>query len=207
MMLKHLMAVAAVSGVLLAAPPPAQANSVYDYSFNTFSGEVTGTITFASITGCSSNSVAPFCTATSVTVASFPADSTAIGSYLPYDNSVSKFPNFVFGVVDVFNIDSSGKITFAEFVGCTVSCFTTVPELDLWFGAGENLNANFPCEGNCSTIITDDLGASVLEGADNISITAATPLPAALPLFAGGLGALGLLGWRRKRKNRTAIAA
>ena len=29
---------------------------------------------------------------------------------------------------------------------------------------------------------------------------AETPLPAALPLFAGGLGALGLLGWRRKRK-------
>jgi hypothetical protein len=29
---------------------------------------------------------------------------------------------------------------------------------------------------------------------------AATPLPAALPLFAGGLGAMGLLGWRRKRK-------
>jgi hypothetical protein len=27
-----------------------------------------------------------------------------------------------------------------------------------------------------------------------------TPLPAALPLFAGGLGALGLFGWRRKRK-------
>jgi hypothetical protein len=33
--------------------------------------------------------------------------------------------------------------------------------------------------------------------------TSATPLPAALPLFAGGLGALGLLGWRRKRKTRT----
>jgi len=29
---------------------------------------------------------------------------------------------------------------------------------------------------------------------------AATPLPAALPLFASGLGALGFLGWRRKRK-------
>jgi hypothetical protein len=36
--------------------------------------------------------------------------------------------------------------------------------------------------------------------------TAATPLPAALPLFATGLGALGLLGWRRKRKN-VALAA
>jgi hypothetical protein len=28
----------------------------------------------------------------------------------------------------------------------------------------------------------------------------ATPLPAALPLFATGLGALGLIGWRRTRK-------
>ena len=31
-----------------------------------------------------------------------------------------------------------------------------------------------------------------------------TPLPAALPLFASGLGAMGFIGWRRKRK---AIAA
>jgi hypothetical protein len=30
--------------------------------------------------------------------------------------------------------------------------------------------------------------------------TSAVPLPAALPLFATGLGALGLLGWRRKKK-------
>jgi choice-of-anchor C domain-containing protein len=40
---------------------------------------------------------------------------------------------------------------------------------------------------------------------DNVSVNA-TPLPAALPLFATGLGALGLLGWRRKRKAK-AIAA
>ena len=32
----------------------------------------------------------------------------------------------------------------------------------------------------------------------------ATPLPAALPLFATGLGGLGLLGWRRKRKSAAA---
>jgi hypothetical protein len=30
--------------------------------------------------------------------------------------------------------------------------------------------------------------------------TSTTPLPAALPLFATGVGALGLLGWRRKKK-------
>ena len=32
----------------------------------------------------------------------------------------------------------------------------------------------------------------------------ATPLPAALPLFASGLGALGVAGWRRKRKAKAA---
>jgi hypothetical protein len=35
---------------------------------------------------------------------------------------------------------------------------------------------------------------------EDVTPAAATPLPAALPLFAAGLGALGLLGWRRKRK-------
>jgi len=30
--------------------------------------------------------------------------------------------------------------------------------------------------------------------------TPVTPLPAALPLFATGLGAMGLFGWRRKRR-------
>jgi hypothetical protein len=48
-------------------------------------------------------------------------------------------------------------------------------------------------------------------GLDLVTVSAgtasATPLPGALPLFASGLGALGLLGWRRKRKTAAAIAA
>lgn len=39
-----------------------------------------------------------------------------------------------------------------------------------------------------------------------VSPVAATPLPSALPMFATGLGALGLFSWRKKRKN-AAIAA
>lgn len=34
---------------------------------------------------------------------------------------------------------------------------------------------------------------------DAVGRTTAVPLPAALPLFASGLGVLGLLGWRRRR--------
>ena len=35
----------------------------------------------------------------------------------------------------------------------------------------------------------------------------ATPLPPALPLFAAGLGTIGMFGWRRKRKNAATIAS
>src|SRR5262249_9770085 len=45
---------------------------------------------------------------------------------------------------------------------------------------------------------------------DDVSIAgptvSATPPPAGLPLFATGLGALGLLGWRRKRKGAAEAA-
>ena len=39
-----------------------------------------------------------------------------------------------------------------------------------------------------------------LPGDWTLTVSAETPLPAALPLFATGLAGLGLLGWRRKRK-------
>ena len=56
-------------------------------------------------------------------------------------------------------------------------------------------NYGFAAEGGVVTLTAFSDGEIVGHG-----ISSTTPLPAALPLFAGGLGALGLLGWRRKRK-------
>jgi hypothetical protein len=57
--------------------------------------------------------------------------------------------------------------------------------------SGINSGASFPTTA----------GALVLtSSAGNATWASTVPLPTALPLFATGLGALGLLGWRRKRK-------
>jgi hypothetical protein len=45
----------------------------------------------------------------------------------------------------------------------------------------------------------------VISSPENLQFSAVTPLPAALPLFATGLGGLGLLGWRRKRKVQALV--
>jgi hypothetical protein len=59
------------------------------------------------------------------------------------------------------------------------------------------IDPNFADAGDYSIEVSPNIGNGV----------PSTPLPAALPLFATGLGGLGLLGWRRKRKNAAALAA
>ena len=98
-------------------------------------------------------------------------------------------------------------------IGCGVENTTTCEpvghfiSVDSWvstaIGAWDILEA----DGSLSdAIITynDENGHANLKFYSDPSII---PLPAALPLFAGGLGALGLLGWRKKRNGASAIAA
>ena len=49
-------------------------------------------------------------------------------------------------------------------------------------------------------IVGGGSAAPTFNAAFSLDGVSEVPLPAALPLFASGLGALGLLGWRRKRK-------
>ena len=65
---------------------------------------------------------------------------------------------------------------------------------------------NFEYFTDC-TLVSESCGRG-WSGSVTVKYTfdATTPLPAALPLFATGLGALGLFGWRRKRKAQ-AVAA
>ena len=50
-------------------------------------------------------------------------------------------------------------------------------------------------------------GRVFITESETIVTSAVTPLPGTLPLLATGLGAMGLFGWRRKRKNTATIAA
>jgi hypothetical protein len=64
-----------------------------------------------------------------------------------------------------------------------------------------------PIQDNAQVILTGGFSAAAFgnnEGKWNN--VAATPLPAALPLFATGLGAVGLLGWLKKRRSHSATA-
>jgi len=51
-----------------------------------------------------------------------------------------------------------------------------------------------------SATTAPSIGVGDAAAVDSFVLNIGTPLPAALPLFATGIGALGLIGWRRKRK-------
>jgi len=75
------------------------------------------------------------------------------------------------------------------------------------FGTGAGVGQFFDLSVTAGSILRVEMYQVLNLGGDGIVLddfsfngSAATPIPATLPLFATGLGALGLLGWRRKRK-------
>lgn len=79
------------------------------------------------------------------------------------------------------SLDDGG--TLVGFAGGTIDAATVIGGCDL---------TSEQCRGIPQTLGSADLSAE----------TTATPLPGALPLFATGLGGLGLFGWRRKPRTQ-----
>jgi len=93
-------------------------------------------------------------------------------------NAISPALNQIFWIRD--GLTGTGVGTVQQFTAPTGAMF-------LYFGTVDGFGWN----NNVGTI---DVSISQIS-------TSETPLPAALPLFATGLGALRLLGWRRKGKR------
>jgi hypothetical protein len=99
-----------------------------------------------------------------------------------------------------FTITESGGLTLATFLADLQSSTSasstglcTAPSSGCFYADVTNGNGN-------TGLIDFGLTATT-------NLLSTTPLPATLPLFATGFAGLGLLGWRRKRKNAAAIAA
>ncbi len=93
--------------------------------------------------------------------------------------------------VETHNPSVLGSATFAITIPGTFT-LTNLSSVVLFFGTGDAPDTSYG-NGTCITTCTTGGGGDT-----------ATPLPAALPLFAGGLGVFGLLARRRKRKNAAA---
>jgi hypothetical protein len=143
----------------------------------TFSG---GTSDFSGTFGWDSDPGAEYITFANITVTGFDA-----GTYTYLANSGG--------------VHASGF----EFA---VSSTSSSDAFDLYFNYFDGIsndpinNAYYGTEGNVSA---SNIDSSVT----GYATPNATPLPATLPLFAGGLGMIGLLSGRRKRKNAAALAA
>ena len=190
-MKNYFMAVSVVAALL--APAQTRAATVnIDFTFtNTFTG-TTMTGEFDGLTVGSTTSAPPV----------FITGYTETSPLTPYSVPTPLLftPDILY---NTFSVDGSGALTAADFRGTG------------YFGTSYvyfafNKIADAPANGGIFQYLSDGAGHFSQSGGDfgnaNFVSVSATPLPAALPLFASGLGALGLLGWRRKRKA-AALAA
>lgn len=113
--------------------------------------------------------------------------------------------------------DFGGHLTLTLTDLSNVTTLLTIPNTSSANGeiSGSNFYFGFFDTGNTykQIVFSNDSGGSDVFGFDDMSVGSleqvtpgATPVPAALPLFAGGAGVFGFLSWRRKRKA-AAIAA
>jgi hypothetical protein len=130
------------------------------------------------------------------------ADSLTVNN-APFPSALSTFPSFDIVTNNLGQI-TQWAIALAytnnnNFSDTIISISGILPAIDISYVWNY---CNLP---NCGE--ETFAGQGYTPGNWSASAVGATPIPAALPLFATGLGAMGLFGWRRKRKNTAAIQA
>jgi hypothetical protein len=112
---------------------------------------------------------------------------------------------------DVFRVGTTSAGTIAEWeVVVQTAPATTIGEKTFFiytensanrFDSGRIFECTFAVAGTCTATLGDLGTTSDHPGLWTRTDLIDTPLPGAVPLFASGLVGLGLLGWRRKRKD------
>ena len=149
--------------------------------------------------------------ATVITGGTSPIFATAVDNVLidtvTYDVTFSTAANTTFLGNSAGAIDASRALRDA-LNGSTATAINAV--LAVGFIVEEETNGGEPVVYNSVADVWQAPGgpATVTGGLiADFTATSATPLPGALPLFATVLGGVGVLGWRKKRKNVAAMAA
>jgi hypothetical protein len=193
---------AVVLGAAVSISPAVAATVTYDISFSDSGGYSCCVYDNSYASGSFKITFDPTVIYTNQTLAGFVSNLTysVTDPYLGGDITASLSPitafSLEYGVLSLYSNFSDLSKTFT--VPDLLIGINGVPTLPppipsvasaVWYSYvdGYNVQAN----GGSATIVEDF-------GQGNSDI--ATPLPAAFPLFASGLGALGLLSWRRKRK-------
>jgi hypothetical protein len=162
----------------------------FNFSFTDIGGQ--GTVT-GEVDGLSDNSTGP---ASKVILDSFPAvlgPPFLLGSICSTPCNTAASPWMVIPPND-FTV-SNGQVTSASFDSFFFNASGPNPVI---FFTGLTGELGGPTAGNNLAGLSGPATFTAIT-------TPTTPLPAALPLFATGLGALGLLGWRRTRKSRVSL--
>ena len=184
-----------IVAVAMCGPWPATASTyTYEVSIDIAGVAITGTI----VTSCDS------CALLNSDILSWSFNGSDGGSFssgaagASYTTSVA--PALVASPTEVVYSIAQPSGSYSAFCGAAFPCASLLLEFDVQLAGGYGYDHYYdPAIGTYSNEKTEtDI---------QLAAISSTPLPAALPLFASGLGALGLLGWRRKRKNVAALAA
>ena len=189
---RRLLCGTAVALALVALPCSGQANLIQNGDFSGCTGTTCSPWVFAP---AAEGSEFEFLLGSAVFFGTNP------GSYNSLSQAVTTTPGDSYTISFNLNFDDTTNQGF-------IVDFGTSELLDLLNTGTSKLYA-FDVDASGSSTALDFLGYNVPSNTflSDVSVTpdeVATPVLAALPLFATGLGVMGLFGWRRKRKSAAA---